>query len=424
LARGAIGTAIKINGHNVTIRDRLYNIPEFFKPVYISHATNLNEKYICFILTENKELIDFFRLEGRKRFIPGEKCVLFPVDGHQPTTAKAVAWSCANADAELPEEQRLNSPITEWYMQMFGVIPFQNDGSDNNDYIKAGYTPDNDARKIINFLKFDEVKVNDPDSTALTKQCEKKELFVRNFRKIASTSVGRVLLYRLLIEIRRNNGRSGCQESVLEDMKLSERNKCRSITMWWRDDFFQFIDLGFIWFAKETKPQTAISSPQKGETKVEISLQTICKPLDIALFHEMLHWFHKLKDYNKHSKESSKKNELQIRIEEFDIIQLYWGNVSSFQEGKGPWLIPNFNRSALIIAFEEIRTVLGNPRDAYGYDLSENLYRMERKFPLRFGYSDVTFRERIEVVRNVLDGVRQVSKCYFDSIPAIAFVDK
>lgn len=49
---------------------------------------------------------------------------------------------------------------------------------------------------------------------------------------------------------------------------------------------------------------------------------------------------------------------------------------------------------------------------------------MERKFPLRFGYSNVTFNEKIDVVKKILDGIKQVSGCYFDVIPDIVFVDK
>lgn len=53
------------------------------------------------------------------------KCLLvnnhvieFPIDGHQPTTPEAVEYSCANID------NRPDSPITEWYMKMFGVLDF------------------------------------------------------------------------------------------------------------------------------------------------------------------------------------------------------------------------------------------------------------------------------------------------------------
>jgi hypothetical protein len=56
----------------------------------------------------------------------------FPTNGVQPTTPEAVEYSCANIDNQE------NSPITEWHMMMFGVIPFQNTIAPGlNDYIKA-----------------------------------------------------------------------------------------------------------------------------------------------------------------------------------------------------------------------------------------------------------------------------------------------
>jgi hypothetical protein len=43
---------------------------------------------------------------------------IFSKNGVQPTTSEAVEYSCANVEAH-----DLNSPITEWYMRMFGWIP-------------------------------------------------------------------------------------------------------------------------------------------------------------------------------------------------------------------------------------------------------------------------------------------------------------
>jgi hypothetical protein len=40
--------------------------------------------------------------------------IYFNVNGQQPTTQQTVIWSCANVD-NTP-----TSPITEWYMQVFG----------------------------------------------------------------------------------------------------------------------------------------------------------------------------------------------------------------------------------------------------------------------------------------------------------------
>ncbi|MDR0556107.1 MAG: hypothetical protein LBG20_03860, partial [Holosporaceae bacterium] len=95
----------------------------------------------------------------------------FPVDGHQPNTRQAALWSCANAGTHMTLEQRLASPVTEWYIERFkSIIKFQTSG-------------------------------------------EKQEVFWNMFREIASDPVGRILLYRLLIEIYRVDIRgAGCTE--------------------------------------------------------------------------------------------------------------------------------------------------------------------------------------------------------------------
>ena len=66
-----------------------------------------------------------------KCFLKNGLIIEFPVDGTQPMTKDAIKYSCANIK---------DDEITEWYMQMFGVLPFRNkDNPNENDYIKAGY---------------------------------------------------------------------------------------------------------------------------------------------------------------------------------------------------------------------------------------------------------------------------------------------
>lgn len=116
------------------------NIPEYFQPkthaVQINGAPNI--RCVYFAIPANGVVNNArFHVALHQQPNLNDHNIYFSTDGHQPTTQEAVAWSCANID------NRENSPITEWYMKMFGVIPFQNTGNPANDYIKAGW--DNSA---------------------------------------------------------------------------------------------------------------------------------------------------------------------------------------------------------------------------------------------------------------------------------------
>ncbi|MDR0740654.1 MAG: hypothetical protein LBF34_03010 [Puniceicoccales bacterium] len=68
--------------------------------------------------------------------------------------------------------------------------------------------------------------------------------FMRVFRTIAANPVGRVLLYRLLIEIRRQDvANNGCCEQgiVIKLAILLRRNNAREICITFEDKPFSFI---------------------------------------------------------------------------------------------------------------------------------------------------------------------------------------
>ena len=139
--------------------------------------------------------------------------IYFPADGSQPTTPEAARWSCANID------NRENSPITDWYIRAFG-------GDEALEYSKNGmpkklpYTvPKLGAKKLTSEQMIETYKSSTdyPKGKKILKSqnCVEhiitvngddgvfKKSFWKTFRVIASDPVGRVLLYRLIIEIRR-----------------------------------------------------------------------------------------------------------------------------------------------------------------------------------------------------------------------------
>ena len=350
--------------------------------------------------------------------------IYFPADGTQPTTPEAVEYSCANID------NRENSPITEWYMQMFGVIPYKRNGTNDDDYIKAGWSPpprgdgEINTRRIISFpaanfgfLQIDAIQdVADPDVP--DSKVSRFTLFERNFRKIASTSVGRVLLYRILIEIRRHqNGNStGYQEEGIPLNILKTRNLHRSIHIYGCQTRGSFsIDNGFIVFRmKPAKIYPAIGKKNAmGYTHIQYSEAS----LDISLFHEMLHWYHALRDTDRSTNESNYDGYYSLVNHPFG--NYYWDGLDlTEQEAKRaiserPWKVemPASGSERYVVSFEEMRTILGVPNaegQTYraGDDLSENLYRVCLGSPLCFGYTTDFYEDNNVVEKVILSCVR------------------
>ena len=119
--------------------------------------------------------------------------------------------------------------------------------------------------------------------------------FWQTFRMIASNPVGRVLLYRLLIEIRRmeNHRKFGLFEGGI---KTVNRNELRSIEIKYAnmEDFsFDEEDKCINFDPSDTTINTMTFDPTN--QKVATALDGQDDTLDIGLFHEMLQWFHCLR---------------------------------------------------------------------------------------------------------------------------------
>ena len=319
--------------------------------------------------------------------LPSGSEIFFPSDGHQPTAADAVRWSCANLEDEL---------ITDWYMSMFGL-------TESNSQL-MGFNSKNEACKIINFDP-----ELDKNPTKAAEALAFKATFIANFRKIASVSVGRVLLYRLLLEIRRTDSAgSGCIDeklgkSLSED-DLQRRNNARTITIKKSDD-------GNAFCTEEDGFCSIKCTPSKDshQNKVlDVSTGYLVerpRSDDIGLFHEMLHWFHSLRDPDR------KKKEIKIVTDFHDKRTckskvLMQSKIIS-NENLTSWLGKE-NRSErhpkLTIKPEEFRTIMGYKikilkkdsgevvyeTDEFinGDDLSENLYRCCWCADLRYGHTN------------------------------------
>lgn len=345
-----------------------------------------------------------------------EKNIYFPTDGFQPTTPDAIKYALANVD------NTENSTITNWYMQMFGIIPINQNTMDKATanktnhsravHVTAGWNVDKNIQEIIQFHP----SVNDDlvdDKGAIGGKISRKELFKREFRKIATTPVGRVLLYRILIEVRRHA--KGSNEGILEypnnetRSTMESRNACRSIIVKFSDKFSFNKVKKAITISNDNHSQATIGNRHVKYTDIVLYK----KPLNVSLFHELIHWFHYLRDPNRVLQDKN----LNDKHFEDNVLSRYYFNASAAND-TGKTVSESIWHAKGKLSFEEMRTILGaSPnlgQENYkqGDDLSENLYRKNIGIPLRYGYTKHTFYEDNEVIDKVFDSCN-FYKCYY-----------
>ena len=323
--------------------------------------------------------------------------ILFPTDARQMSSEEVVQLSGANLDDGL---------VAKFYMAMFGLIKWE------GQYLEMGFDECNQACRILNV-----------DSMSN----RKRKNFIRNFYKIASTSVGRTLLYRLLLEIRRTNTEgNGCIDAaigkILKTDELKQRNNCRYIKILTpydtRRNSFSFKEKNINFYPSKDMKKTNVFEGNKND---EIETTKATRTDDIGLFHEMLHWLHTLRDPER------KKRESQIQCETSDK-ELLISKALMESEKLELWIGRKKKgnpSSELFLKMEEFRTIMGYTVNfsiiidettiSYsaeevlnGDDLSENLYRLCVGQQLRYGHITKETTIPIEVAnraRNFYDNV-------------------
>jgi hypothetical protein len=222
-----------------------------------------------------------------------------------------------------------------------------------------------------------------------------------------------VLLYRLLIEIRRVDEQdgSGCFEDgiMLTPPFLNCRNKCRSLTICFDEKSSFNFKKAYININPGIKQHSVLSQNDGFLTTVLAD-----RTGDISLFHELLHWFH----YLRNPQRISIGNVQYVTKFYYDgQIDNVWGtqNLDKIAEEIATILgIPNYNNGAyhklmpqvmfpliddgvsFSIKIGQITQYIPNyGRYLNGYDLSENAYRCaksETEYPksptyyMRFGH--------------------------------------
>ncbi|MDR0580941.1 MAG: hypothetical protein LBG04_02390 [Holosporaceae bacterium] len=293
-------------------------------------------------------------------------------------------------------------------------------------HLQSGFDKDGNASRIIDF---------DSDMNAqqvCTGRSTRKKLFKKEFREMASTSVGRVLLYRQLMEIRRKTTNDDCSPVdhledgiVISSEYLNMRNSHRSITIkWGNDNSGNLLDLGngrIEFFAKNPVKEIGIIT-RKQETAYMV--ERVKRPDNVGIFREMLHWFHFLRHPLRFYIEADKIYDTvalnEIRIIDgitVDLGSIYFGSLrgDDLKNSERHWDGLN-SEGKRLFKMEEIRNILGNIRKdgnasfLEGDDLSENLYRLCIGLLLRYGHNNSCKTEHedvINVVKSVCDASLQ-----------------
>lgn len=327
--------------------------------------------------------------------IPGTTCHLyFPIDGSQPDTIHAGKWSGARYKAT----DMNNDLVTDWWLRVFGGEQAIMDSRKWGTYDPSTRSDSNEfTTHIIRFVdRFDKI-------------CNLifRKNFWQTFRIIAEDPIGRVLLYRLFIEIRRVDGPTmqGCCEDGLNVFSLLERNCCRNIEIIEKRDF-AFSDEGLIHanFEKTLKANV-LSKDRSGKiiTKEEVI------PYDVGLFHEMLHWFHFLRNPDRFingGTDDPNAFKYALRCYYGNQNELAaWGGNPDNEEISNIWGVPDCNdvryqnlidpnafftedpgQATKVIVRGEVQYIPKDDMFLAGDDLSENVYRMSRNCHMRFGH--------------------------------------
>jgi hypothetical protein len=257
----------------------------------------------------------------------------------------------------------------------------------------------------------------------------KVKKFWNTFRKIAKNPEGRKLLYRLLIEIRRNvNNQGGCAADVGNLVSgVVERNRYRSITITYRRNGMGF-DTGNpqIFFSDKTMEESMAATHDVGYISGGNRHFVVLRASNFSagLFHEMLHWFHFLRHTDRYRKERSGYCYRINNVYFFEKLvsgrtkgtlgKYYWAGCDGLSTTREEitaccWLGRTL-QGATFPHFEEIRTILGAPTAQLfpgyiffnGDEISENTYLVSKNLPIRFGHANEVFFEDSVVIQKAL----------------------
>jgi hypothetical protein len=358
-----------------------------------------------------------------------------------PTAGVGGAAIESNANIGVGNTQ---SATTRWFVAMFSG--FANAG---NIYVTpAGFDgfPETKAIHANAIIKF-ERDGQKAHSTTCNRQFDcncplAENCFWDAFRRVASDPVGRVLLYRILLEIvRPGEGADAIAVSLggVSPLPLVPRNSIKILRISYSQnpDDAVFYRSGRMKFSnRPTSGRQLLKRLHPGGINYEICKKEdiIANIVEATIFHEFLHWFHMLRCQIRQNNYSVGRPAAAAGAPSFSIVAhsvtaamfamhaaIYAPPIApalqvQLDNSKSPW--GNGNGQC---HFEEILTILGRdvviggPEYLIGDDLSENAYRIScnlrgKTLPHVCGHSDFMFLEDAAVLvysTNVADNCVQ-----------------
>lgn len=387
---------------------------------------NLGYEYDTIISVHPHEEGDFITFsDASKKFN-----IKFPKNGKQPTTKDTAIWSCANSK---------DPSVTEWYINMFGgrtypkiqllKIPTQQQlkvtlrippppkkngplkaiPSLRESLFKASFplkmgfdlpldlTKDKRKQKAIPIIQCCKKQSDFQEEDIIMGDIE-EDLFWETFRQIAENPIGRVLLYRILIEIRRQDANGeGCTEFNTESPESKiQRNNARSLRIFqlnWDNWNYKYAigpneiapiqNPGIIrcYLAKENRANvTLVHKDENNQYYTQHTQEENDSTyFQTSLFHEMLHWYQQLRAPERCIQESD------IPLENLNQPSLF--GVYTYSPPI-PYL--SWGCEPLCLLAGELRIICGDSSesstDYLEGDLSENALRCSLNTYMRFGH--------------------------------------
>jgi hypothetical protein len=370
----------------------------------------------------------------------GDVVILLPKTGNQPNSTSAAVWSSADTNNEC---------VTWFYMKAFGCpyLPSElgfdtiSDEFDRYDaYRLSGLEPQRiEEGALLGLMNGDPSGVSSLQVTESSPPCEilrlsrtpegiadertisrvetgnkshiagtcmegdnERKQFWEIFKQLASTREGKILLYRLLIEIRRTDNGPNFKaraEFGVENFEFHQLRAClRSLVIRVGEHWQMNPAFGTLTINLQTHERSNVISGDGTipETEPEDTVENWkINRKSISLYHELLHWYHALRapgrmlvEYN-----GIKKTDDGSTIRGTEIHPLfrhYHGTLEAASVGVNIWT----SSKGTIVSTEELRTIMGaSPGSALylqGDDMCENLYRCSIGFPLRIGTNQTT----------------------------------
>ncbi|MDR0632566.1 MAG: hypothetical protein LBF84_00275 [Holosporales bacterium] len=209
-------------------------------------------------------------------------------NGQQPSLETCIEESFAMYGIDnFSGKAASNDPVTQWYCTSF----FQDLTHFGLLTSRAGL----DASKPI------------VDISGILQ--EQQDIVRNTFQKIASNPVGRMLLYRILLEILRGDGRNqGCVEPGIpaSTATLFRRNIARRLGIKWLKNNNVSPEFSILNIGTDRKACIKLNQCSRNVSGINPTfmqnlrqkrqrLGFVPTAVDVCFFHEMVHWFHELR---------------------------------------------------------------------------------------------------------------------------------